>query len=447
MRRSIAAFVLLVLGASFSRGDGEAAGLGELEKKVAATLSSSRTQEKLVFHWNPQVLKPAEVDAAVARNAGFYKDVEKRLAVSVPVPVHVFLYRDVAEMQTLTERAGGVVAFSSGHAVHEAFDYWDCHEMVHIFAQHIPSDADSSPPDTFLVEGLATALQARDRGTAMSDWAAIDLRAGRVPPLLELRRNWPNGCGAGVHPYHVAGSFVDFLIERFGIEKVKRLYTHSLEFQGTLGRSFVALEREWRAWALARAVKPQDEERVLATLGIGPEQRLPPELRDRKGVPLFDGRSLAGWTADAKDVWSVKAGVLTGVNAGKWSRLHTAEAKPDALGVRLRFRVVSGNAFQTRLNETKEGANEAIFAAWQTYLTKARPDGTLEGVVAAAWRFAPGEWTDAVFVNDAGTCRIFVNGFLVATSQAPVRAEPGAIELAVEEGSVEVASVELLRRE
>lgn len=426
-------------------------GLGPLERKLVEKLSKTRATGNVVLHFDPDALSPGEVDAAAARNAGFWAEVEKKLEVRPPVPVHVFLYRDAADMRAKTNREESSVAWSSGHTIHAAHDYGDCHEFVHVFAQHLPKDEESVPPEGFFVEGLATALQARDQGVAMSDWAAVALAVGRVPPLVELRRTWPKGAPAGVHPYHLAGSFLDFLIERFGIEKVKRLYTHCLEFHGVLGRSFAALEREWRAWLAARKVAPDHEEHVLRRMGIPKEKRLPAEVRDRKGVPLFDGKTLDGWKPEAGGVWTVRDGLLVATHAGKWTRIDASSRLDERastgrhLGVRLRFRMTAGNAFQLRLGA--QGGNvEAIFAAWKSFLVVAKDGGPYEVVASSDFRFAPGEWVDAVFADEGGTARVYVNGCLVLESPRDVGLLHRTLSLAVEEGTVEVASVELIPR-
>ena len=131
-------------------------------------------------------------------------------------------------------------------------------------------------------------------------------RCGRLPPLVALRRTWPQGAPTGVHPYHVAGSFLDFAIQRFGIERVRRYYTHCLECQGVLGTSFAALETEWRKWLAEREVPAEQELFVLRVTGLGEDRVMPESLRARKRVPLFDGKTLDAWRADADGVWSAK---------------------------------------------------------------------------------------------------------------------------------------------
>ena len=44
----------------------------------------------------------------------------------------------------------------------------------------------------------------------------------------------------------MAGSFVGFLVERFGIAKVKQWYVDSTEAHQYFGKGLARLEREWR---------------------------------------------------------------------------------------------------------------------------------------------------------------------------------------------------------
>jgi hypothetical protein len=378
----------------------------------------------------------------VERNRGFLGDLEKAMEMEYRGRMHVFLHRDIPRLNELT--GSPAPAFSNGtSSTHIAHDYDDAHEMVHLFALQIPTDEESVPPDAFFVEGLATALMREDAGTAIDDYAAVYLQVSRMPRLVDLRRNWWKFKEPGVHPYHVAGSFVSFLIDEFGIEKVKRLYTHCLECQGVLGRSFARLEREWWEWLMRRRVDRATRLKLLARFGYGEKNLLPAELANARGLKLFDHGSLKGWVLEHPQSWRVEKGLLVGETDGPWHRVHTKKTWKGDMAVRVRLRLVSGNAVQVRVNRDDTRASEAILATWQTYLYQTAPGGG--GVLAQSpYKILPGRWIELVLVNRGGFGRVYADGLLIIEGPGlPTNA--GSVGLCVERGRLEVRDVEVLR--
>lgn len=143
------------------------------------------------------------------------------------------------------------------------------HEITHVIAPN---------QNRFLAEGLAVYVQARfgtnpaypNFGTRLN--TAVQPYLGTVslstldlistPERLEIE-NVIDGKGA----YLIAGSFVQFLIERYGIEKFKALYAltplriykkgfggRPARWEKVYGKNLPALEREWHA----KTRKPPD---------------------------------------------------------------------------------------------------------------------------------------------------------------------------------------------
>ena len=409
-------------------------------RKALQSMDALQEHGEIVVHFDPDVLNEKQVAGAVKRNKGFYAEVERALGLKPPYPVHVFLYRDAKQMHEITGRDAASAAFSIFHSVHAPFEYDDCHEFVHVFAQHLPTDEQSVAPTGFFVEGLATAIQAEDRGVPMSTWAAVYARYGRAPSLVDLLRSWPEGVAPGVHPYHLTGSFHDYLIQQHGMEKVKRYYTHSLEAHEAFGKGFVALESDWRTWLDDREIPAEHEKLVLAAMGIDASLLLPKTLREAKGTALFDGESLKGWKPAQDGVWSVRDGLLVGSTDQAWVHLATAKPRKGVLGLRVRFRVTAGDAFQLRTHGTDAGANEAICAAWRTFLL--RDKGRV--VAASDWKFVRGAWHEAVFTTADGVSRLWIDGVRVAATTEAGPTPNGVVALAIEKADVEIASVEAL---
>jgi hypothetical protein len=121
------------------------------------------------------------------------------------------------------------------------------HEIVHVYA---PNE------NRFLAEGLAVYLHTKLAGNPALPNFGEDLgrTAGRrlwvvssLAALNDVRTPRPLGTGREEMPADVlAGSFVEFLIEKRGLELFRRLYETS-DYENVYGKSLATLEKEWRA--------------------------------------------------------------------------------------------------------------------------------------------------------------------------------------------------------
>jgi hypothetical protein len=427
----LASVVFFFAAMSSAAPQDQDAALTDVDRKVLAELTGVRETPRARFHFRPGEVEAGALDQDVAANTEALTALEKTLAMSYRGRVHVFLYKDVEEMKRLTGAADGTAAFSTGTvSVHQPHDFRGVHEFVHIYALQFARGADTAGPDLFATEGLATYLAASDEGVPIHDWAAVDAKAGALPAsIVDFRRTWPNGCAKGVHPYHVAGSFVGFLVDRFGIAKVKLWYVDSTEAHQYFGIGFAQLEREWREFLAKHPVDRERERHVMKKLGLDAEP-MPAQFATAKGTPLFDGKSLATLAPEDAAKWTVKGGLLVGDNDAPWTRISTAKSFGKKTGVRARLRLASGNAVKLCVN----GNKEAIFAAWSSYATAGAGFAGNERL-----KIPVGQWVDIVVVNEAGRARVFLNGATVFDLPgAWGDAAEGTLGLGVERGVVEV---------
>jgi len=400
---------------------------------VLASLTGTRESGALVFHYRPGDLTPEQLEEDVAANVAYFHELEGKLDMTYVGRIHVFLYKDKADMRATT---GGEndIGFSTGTvSVHQLHDFRGVHELTHIFALQFPGNADGAGPDLFLTEGLATALAESDQGVPVDAWAAMYQRLGKLPELSALRADFMGAAPQGVHPYHVAASFVQSLIDRFGIEKVKAWYENSTEAGMAFGLPLPRLERDWHERLAAMEVAPEHEAHVLERFAKGLE-RPPPEWSTKGGVTLFgapSGRTLDALVPDDPARWTVEDGALVGRHDGPWTGLQSrAEFGPD-VGLRLRFRLVEGDAVKLFA-----AGREAIFASWSSYLGVGDSHVGNEDV-----RVPSGVWCEALFVKTGTRGRVTLNGLPLFDEDLQAAPAAGPVGLAVERGVVEVAEL------
>ncbi|HZM00539.1 MAG TPA: hypothetical protein VFD43_09840 [Planctomycetota bacterium] len=406
----------------------------DVDRLVLPSLTGVAESGALVFHYRPGDLTEPQLEEDIAANLAYFHELEGKLDMAYAGRIHVFLYKDKADMRATTE-GDADVAFSTGTvSVHQLHDFRGVHELTHIFALQFPGNADGAGPDLFLTEGLATALAESDQGVAVDAWAAMYLRLGKLPELSALRADFMGAAPKGVHPYHVAASFVKSLIDRFGIEQVKAYYENSTEAGMVFGVPLPRLERDWRERLAALAVSPADESHVLARFAkdLPP---LPAEWRTKAGVTLFGvgaGPSLGALEPEDPSCWARRDGLLVGRHDGPWTALRSRERFGPDVGLRVRFRLVSGDAIKLSVN----GGSEGLLTRWSAYLSVGEGFAGNEEV-----RVPEGVWCEAILVSTGGRGRLFLNGLPVFDLEGALPLEPGSVGVAVEGAQVEFAEI------
>jgi len=119
------------------------------------------------------------------------------------------------------------------------------HEIVHIYAPH---------ENRFLAEGFAVYLQAKmggntalpNEGEPLAKLARRKLPSSqKMAELNDVKTPVPLGrVMDDMTAYMLAGSFVEFLIEKYELPRFKVLYETS--YENAYGKPFAELEREWR---------------------------------------------------------------------------------------------------------------------------------------------------------------------------------------------------------
>src|SRR6185295_8598272 len=124
------------------------------------------------------------------------------------------------------------------------------HELAHVMA----SPYGSGPfrvttrygiwPSMGIVEGLAVAADNPADELSLHQWAAGMRRQKLAPDVREIVRPQGFYLAAPARAYTVAGSFLRYLAETHGPEKLRALYERG-DFETAYGRSLDALAAEW----------------------------------------------------------------------------------------------------------------------------------------------------------------------------------------------------------
>ena len=152
--------------------------------------------------------------------------------------------------------------------------------------------------------------------------------------------------------------------------------------------------------------------------------------------PIFDGKTLEGWTPRPGGTWEVVDGAIVG-KSPRTERRHgilLSDKTYRDFDVRAKFRVVSGdsgfywrsekvdsavsvNGFQVEVDTTDEtgGLYETGGRAW---VVKPLAEAIAER------KYQRGEWTDLRLVAEGRDARVYINGVL----SAELKDDPGRLE-------------------
>ncbi len=201
--------------------------------------------------------------------------------------IHVYLYPDPFTRERLTGARFTNVApvwlqQPQMHVLDSESRRVFTHELVHIYAREFGLPLLNASPSVGLVEGLAVALEAPAGGPSAHDQMLASLvrqssedqqaRAEDVVARLSPLGFWG---GRGAVSYTSAGSFIQFLIDEYDADRVRRVYRDG-RFERAFGQSADELADEWLTFLRSRRI-------VSAAAG--------PTSRRRFSVPsLFERR-------------------------------------------------------------------------------------------------------------------------------------------------------------
>jgi hypothetical protein len=168
-------------------------------------------------------------------------------------------YRDKVQLISYLDR---------NYTAVETWSYFT-HEGTHALAQDILQPKENGGgPDGVLVEGLAVwATDGHYGQEPIDEWAAVVAASDEYLPLADLR-NGPFYEFQHETSYLLGGSFVQYLVDRYGLDTLKALYgqatgeaEHDEELvQDLYGKGYADLEAEWLAYLDGLESAPEQAE-------------------------------------------------------------------------------------------------------------------------------------------------------------------------------------------
>jgi hypothetical protein len=242
------------LGIAFLEARAPQLGLRMTDAYLAEQLGGVRETDHFILHY-PRGKAREDVDR-MARDMEFrYAQTSRFLGVAPKERVRVWLYRSEDEKQRLV--GAGRTQYAKPwrtelHIQDKPFPHSTLHhELAHVMAS--PAGSGFFRVTTRLgvwplmgvIEGLAVAADDPVQGDlTLHQWAAGMRRQGLAPDMRGLMG--PQGFyqSAPARAYTVAGSFLRYLADTYGADKLRAVYAHA-DFDAAYGRPLDELVTEW----------------------------------------------------------------------------------------------------------------------------------------------------------------------------------------------------------
>ena len=230
-------------------------GLNTPDWYLQQRFSGHRPTEHFDLHYDRSTTNDARVDRWAIEHEYRYAQLSARLGTDVEGRVQSYIYPDAETRALLTGARHTSVApvwlrDPQVHVLASQVGSVFAHELAHVFSREFGLPVIRASLAVGLVEGLAVATEPPDGRPSVHEMVAsaemfreldADEFAERVASTLSISGFW---LGRGAVSYTVSGSFVKFLLDRYGSDPLKSAYRTG-NFETAYGKSTVELALEW----------------------------------------------------------------------------------------------------------------------------------------------------------------------------------------------------------
>ncbi|MEM6785722.1 MAG: hypothetical protein AAF624_18525 [Bacteroidota bacterium] len=229
------------------------------------------TGDTITIYTQPGSYADQHAAALFERTEQDYDYVLDALQEAPQVHVRVFYVGSREEMARLTGQERGVIGIADPASPTVALvvnaerpEPVDRHELVHAITVHhwgqigSPTSVEAWRQETWLREGLATAIGNTCQGASVRATAAAMVAAGEGLALDTLVHDFYSH--DDLDTYLLSGSAVAYLIDAYGLDRLRALWTGgSAMFEAVYGRPIAEVNPDWRAWLAATPVSARPD--------------------------------------------------------------------------------------------------------------------------------------------------------------------------------------------
>ncbi|MBC7529937.1 MAG: hypothetical protein H7318_00050 [Oligoflexus sp.] len=213
-------------------------------------MPDTKSSRFFTLHYNKSksTQNPEIIDQIFASAEFHTQDIAKKLLI-YDTHVELYIYPSRWDKKLWFGGDGTDITDVKTPSVHIIAESWPHgtlrHELVHAMASSFAFFGLGFHPNMAFTEGLAVALAPGEEDISLHAGAAGILRSQQVDPVkLFSPMFWGE---SGRRAYTVAGSLITFLIDHYGIAKVKQLYAGS-SWHDTFGKETETVLGDWKTF-------------------------------------------------------------------------------------------------------------------------------------------------------------------------------------------------------
>lgn len=234
--------------------------------------------EHFDIYYAPKRLDRRAVEALAADHEAAYRFLQRRLDlgdVDGPERIQSYLYPnpDVKARLTGARYTSVSPVWLQEPQVHLLVDRVEAslgHELAHVFSRPYGLPLLNASWLPGLVEGWAVALEPPDPYPSVHDLVRVatateetQALSGKAGALVDRLTPWGFWTGRGAVSYATMGSFVRYLLDRYGPDRLKAVYATG-SFESVYDRSLAGLAEEWADSLAARPMVARAAQDVVA---------------------------------------------------------------------------------------------------------------------------------------------------------------------------------------
>ncbi len=206
--------------------------------------------ENTVLHYDDMNEHEAEF---VALNQQYYfEKLSKELKIDLNRKIDVYLFNSRNQKKELFGAGNADVAKPWQYSVYVSKDSWNYtmqHEMVHVFSAEFGSGIFklASGLNASMIEGMAESIDNNVDNYTVNDLAGLAYKNNYKIDISNLFTGLNFFTQSSTLSYTYSGAFFRFLIDKYGIEKVKEFYNDG-NFQSCFNNDFNAVKQDFEKW-------------------------------------------------------------------------------------------------------------------------------------------------------------------------------------------------------
>ena len=223
-------------------------GFESASSSIARSLGASYSTSHFDIWYSPGSFSPQEIRWVAAAHEFRYEQVRSALHVTSGGRIGSFLYPDADAKRRWIGAGNTDIAKPWRGEIHLNADSWEGtlrHELVHVMAAEFGMPVIRAHYNTGLVEGLATAVDDDFGNRTLDEYAAAMMKFRFVEDPSALIRFSGFAMQASSVSYVLMGSFCQFLVRSYGIDRFKEVYSGASP-EKAFGRRYDELVGAWQ---------------------------------------------------------------------------------------------------------------------------------------------------------------------------------------------------------